>query len=212
MALSWGYRREIEEEVKEQHASDRAQNKRTARELQDQSDELERRKVKFDADKQLQSDLDTQRKQLEAGELDLKKKQLEVDNFNKQSQFEKDKAKFELDKEVFEMEKSDMNRQISNAKEDTEVAVNKAVAEKEAEMIEKQSSLREQVESSKADSSAKDQVIEAKDSEIKRLDELLKVTMAKLTQIDIKGLTIHVDAASNQQKGGQKPEGKQEGK
>ncbi len=45
----------------------------------------------------------------------------------------------------------------------------------------------------KAEAKAKDIVIAAKETEIARLDELLKVTMSKLTQIDVKGLTIHVE-------------------
>jgi len=66
-------------------------------------------------------------------------------------------------------------------------------SEWKAQYGEKYRAALEVVETAKAESAAKDKIIASKDGEIARLDELLKVTMSKLTQIDVKGLTIHVE-------------------
>lgn len=107
--------------------------------------------------------------------------------------FESDKADFEITKKLVANDKLQLDKTLAQAKADYEAQVKVELMNQAIENDKLTSELYTRVAKAEAKVDAKDLIITSKHGEILRLDELLKVTMGKLTQIDVKGLTIHVE-------------------
>lgn len=210
MAISWGARKEIEEEVKEQLAGDRAEVKKGKRLNQEREDELDYREKRYEARKAVDQEIFDNSKSIVAKQVELERVKVDLDNQKAQAAFELEKADFEITKRNLANEQLNLKKTVDQAKSDYEAQAKVQVMEATVDLNNTINNLRGDVAGFEAKLDAKDAIIASKDAEISRLDELLKVTMGKLTQIDIKGLNIHVEAA--QPGKGNRPEGKPEGK
>jgi hypothetical protein len=124
----------------------------------------------------------------------------DLQSVTNQAKFELEKASFAVEKNDFEITKANvandklqLEKMLDQAKTDFEAQMQVKVMEQAASNIEEKLGYQRKAAEWEAQARAKDLIIESKDQEIIRLDELLKVTMGKLTQIDVKGLTIHVE-------------------
>jgi hypothetical protein len=107
--------------------------------------------------------------------------------------FESDKADFEITKKLVANDKLQIEKTLEQAKDDFEAQMQVKLMEQAAANLETTINLHKQASLWESEAHAKEDIIKSKDQEITRLDELLKVTISKLTQIDVKGLTIHVE-------------------
>ena len=110
-----------------------------------------------------------------------------------QASFELEKSRFEMTKEQVANDALLLNKKLAEKDREWQVKFDTEAARAKAAYSNDSVAMVEQLMRANADSLSKDIIISSKDQEIARLDELLKVTMAKLTQIDIKGLSIHVE-------------------
>jgi hypothetical protein len=109
------------------------------------------------------------------------------------SSFELEKSRFEMVKEQVANDALQMKKKLDEKDRECDVRVKLALDDQAAENIEATLGYQRKLAVAEAETQAKELIIASKDEEIVRLDQLLKVTMAKLTQIDLKGLTLHVD-------------------
>ncbi len=157
-----------------------------------------------------ESNVSAKERALKKNEIDIEAKNMRYETLNEvhdelqvqenQAKFNLTTAKFDIDKHNFELEKTALAKDkaqlqitLDQAKANYEAKVEVALMEQSVEHDKATTELYTRVAKAEAKVDAKDIVIASKDGEILRLDELLKVTMGKLTQIDIKGLTIHVE-------------------
>lgn len=208
MALSWGQKAEIKEEILEDLAQDRASVKAQKRINAEQAIEIDSRVKVVNANldaresvfateknthekvKAITASVDEAQKVLEAKKLEVTNAQLEIDKA--------DIAHREavVDKLLSEKDRAHIAHTEVVRMEERTTAASNGLA------------LANRVAIAEAVASSKDTIIESQKGEIARLDELLKVTMGKLTQVDLKGITIHVEAAKAADKDSQ-PEQKQ---
>jgi hypothetical protein len=124
----------------------------------------------------------------------------DLQSVTNQAKFELEKASFAVEKNDFEITKANvandqlnLNKALAQAKDDFQAQMQVKVMEQATENGKITQELYDRASRAEARADAKDTIIASKDEEIVRLDQLLKVTMGKLTQIDVKGLTIHVE-------------------
>lgn len=208
--MGWGERSEIKEDILEEFAQERAEIKKGKRQLEDDKADFALKRKQAEAKEQVNAEIldDKERFYVAKNETTeaIMKERFELQKV----EFANEKADFEITKKNLANEQLQIEGKLKQAKEEFESEMRVKLMEQAVEKEEEITGLKRAVASAEADSSAKDSIIATKDAEIARLDELLKVTMGKLTQIDIKGLNIHVEAANAPK--GNKPEGKPEGK
>lgn len=211
MSLSWGERGKIKEDLLAEMDSERGQiltDRRTNREANADFDsrtkianaELDTRIAVFEAKQSAADELKTIENSNKAAEDLLAEKKREIANVG-----------VENDKQDIMRREAELEKRLEEKDMAHEAAIGVVRAEAQAAGIANNNELTRQVARAEAVASAKDQIIESQKAEIARLDELLKVTMGKLTQVDLKGVTIHVEAAKPAGKDGGNS-GKQEQK
>ncbi len=183
MAFTWG-----QESRAEQVGYNKAKAELAQRELDVIAKEIENKKVS--------TSLDLRKEWIDAAN----KQHDDIEVLTNQAKFNLTTAHFEIEKHNFELEKTALAKDkaqlqitLDQAKANYEAKVEVALMEQSVEHDKATTELYTRVAKAEAKVDAKDLVIASKDGEILRLDELLKVTMGKLTQIDVKGLTIHVE-------------------
>jgi hypothetical protein len=208
--MGWGERAEIKEDILEEFAQERAEIKKGKRQLEDDKADFALKRKQAEAKEQVNSEIldDKERFYVAKNETTeaMMKERFELQKI----EFANEKADFEITKKNLANEQLQMEGKLKQAKEEFESEMRVKLMEQAVDMQNKVDQAEVRAEVAEASSAAKDAIISSKDNEIARLDELLKVTMGKLTQIDIKGLNIHVEAANAPK--GNKPEGKPEGK
>ena len=162
----------------------------------------ERAEIKRDAVSEVKSQLVDRENRVEERERALAKERSEFDLLKEKSreiaehnaamankQNELLKVDIQIQKKLLNAKEQDLGAELK--RKDDAHAAKLLVKESEwkAQYGEKYRAALEVVETAKAESAAKDKIIASKDGEIARLDELLKVTMSKLTQIDVKGIS-----------------------
>jgi len=143
-----------------------------------------------------------------AAELEAKGDRINILNENhddivvltNQAKFDLEKASFESEKADFEITKKNLandasllQKKLDEKDRECQVRLDNQASSLAVEYAKSTNELYDRAIRGEAKADAKDAIIASKDQEITRLDELLKVTMGKLTQIDVKGLTIHVE-------------------
>lgn len=208
MGMSWGEKAEIKEELREELATERATVKATARELAEREAAYDSKwKVKeaqqatreavFEAQKEALRQTTAIENSTKAAEDSLAAKSREVDNMQ-----------VSIDKEDITRRESELQKRLDEKDLTNEANLTVIRAEERAAGVKMNSELSQQLARAEANSLSKDSIIAHQKETIELLNETLKVTMGKLTQVDLKGITIHVEAA----KPAVKPDGKQEQK
>ena len=173
----------------------------------------ERTKIRNDAKAQVRAELADREENVTEREINQKKQQIDLNiqgykreqevalNNNliaqgaelEKTSFKLEQARFEITKEQVASDKLQLQKTLDQAKSDFEAQLAVQLMDEHVKNAQGNIELYDRVARAEAKVDAKDTVIASKDEEIARLDQLLKVTMGKLTQIDVKGLTIHVE-------------------
>jgi hypothetical protein len=173
----------------------------------------ERTEIRNDAKAQVRAELADREENVTECEINQKKQQIDLNiqgykreqevalNNNliaqgaelEKTSFKLEQARFEITKEQVASDKLQLQKTLDQAKSDFEAQLAVQLMDEHVKNAQGNIELYDRVARAEAKVDAKDTVIASKDEEIARLDQLLKVTMGKLTQIDVKGLTIHVE-------------------
>jgi hypothetical protein len=173
----------------------------------------ERTEIRNDARAQVRAELADREENVTEREINQRKAQIDLDikNYKREQEvvlnneliaqgaelektsFKLEQARFEITKEQVANDKLNIEKTIAQAKSDFEAQSAVQLMDEHVKNAQTNNELYDRVARAEARADAKDTIIASKDEEITRLDQLLKVTMGKLTQIDVKGLTIHVE-------------------
>ena len=177
--FSWGERTEIRDDAKAQVRA----------ELADREENVTEREIN---QKKQQIDLNIQGYKREQ-EVALNNNLIAQGAELEKTSFKLEQARFEITKEQVASDKLQLQKTLDQAKSDFEAQLAVQLMDEHVKNAQTNNALYERAAKAEARADAKDTIIASKDEEIVRLDQLLKVTMGKLTQIDVKGLTIHVE-------------------
>lgn len=193
--MSWGEKAEIKEELLEEFAEQRATNLANARRNSEDAAGFDSRKKIYDADLATRTTV-FETKQSVAAEIEsIKDSTKSYDDTLTEKKRQVAEAQLAIDKADVEYRESQMDKLLSEKDRACKAQIEVAVINADIQSASKNLILQGQVQVAEANATAKDAIIESQKGEIERLDELLKVTMGKLTQVDLKGVTIHVEAA-----------------
>jgi hypothetical protein len=220
MALTWGQKAEIKEDILLEMAADRAYVKAQARVNKEREVEidskakvinanLDAREAVFNVEKDTYQQTKDIAHSTEAAEKQLEAAQEKVSRVQEDLAHSHRMADLDIrEQELVARENAVTNR--LNEKDLSHAATVELVRMEERTAASSDNlRLQDEVATHKAASTAKDEIIKHKDATIDLLTETLKVTMGKLTQVDLKGVTIHVEAAKP---AGKDNSGKQEQK
>lgn len=220
MSLSWGEKAEIKEDILEQMATDRADIKQQARVNREKEVEIDSKAKVVNANLDAREavfavEKDTHEKKkaiiasTDEAEKALEAAQLKVSRVEDDLTHSRKMADLEIREQELIARENVIGQRLEEKNMAHEAAVDLAKVQAQMEAGANTIILKGELETHKAASVAKDEIIKHKDATIELLTETLKVTMGKLTQVDLKGVTIHVEAAKPQGKDGGKQEQKQ---
>ena len=173
----------------------------------------EKTQIRNDAKAEVRADLANREELVTEREINQRKAQIDLDikNYKREQEvvlnneliaqgaelektsFKLEQARFEITKEQVASDNLQVQKRLDQAKSDFEAQLAVQLMDEHVKNAQTNNELYDRVARAEARADAKDTIIASKDEEIARLDQLLKVTMGKLTQIDVKGLTIHVE-------------------